>query len=95
MISSSLFAQLTAPNGITYRQPLGLFINNEFVAAQSGQTIAAINPLSVKVCILLPALTLVISVTNLSSHESMPPGLRMLISPFKLPATPSMGPGEM
>ncbi|RSL90848.1 hypothetical protein CDV31_015608 [Fusarium ambrosium] len=44
MASSSLFAQLTAPNGVTYKQPLGLFINNEFVAAQSGQTIEAINP---------------------------------------------------
>ncbi|RSL74989.1 hypothetical protein CEP51_011291 [Fusarium floridanum] len=44
MASSSLFAQLTAPNGVAYKQPLGLFINNEFVAAQSGQTIEAINP---------------------------------------------------
>jgi len=47
MASSPLFAQLTAPNGVAYKQPLGLFINNEFVAAQSGQTIAAVNPLSV------------------------------------------------
>ncbi|RSL85208.1 hypothetical protein CEP52_016211 [Fusarium oligoseptatum] len=44
MASSSLFAQLTAPNGVAYKQPLGLFINNEFVAAQSNQTIEAINP---------------------------------------------------
>ncbi|KAL2672840.1 hypothetical protein Neosp_013556 [[Neocosmospora] mangrovei] len=44
MASSSLFAQLTAPNSVAYKQPLGLFINNEFVAAKSGQTIEAVNP---------------------------------------------------
>ncbi|KAF5003876.1 hypothetical protein FDECE_9606 [Fusarium decemcellulare] len=44
MAPSPLFVQLTAPNGVTYQQPLGLFINNDFVPAQSGQTIASINP---------------------------------------------------
>ncbi|KAF2741975.1 aldehyde dehydrogenase-like protein [Sporormia fimetaria CBS 119925] len=41
---SDLFTELTAPNGHKYTQPRGLFINNEFVKAQSGQTIASINP---------------------------------------------------
>ncbi|EEQ29848.1 aldehyde dehydrogenase [Microsporum canis CBS 113480] len=41
---SSLSVELTAPNGRKYVQPLGLFINNEFVAAKSGQTIVSVNP---------------------------------------------------
>ncbi|CAK7217650.1 mitochondrial aldehyde dehydrogenase [Sporothrix curviconia] len=36
--------QLTAPNGKTWTQPLGLFINNEFVKSSTGETIASINP---------------------------------------------------
>lgn len=36
--------KLTAPNGTTWDQPTGLFINNEFVAAQSGETITSIDP---------------------------------------------------
>jgi len=41
---SDLFVELTAPNGRKYRQPRGLFINNEFVKSKSGETIASINP---------------------------------------------------
>ncbi|KAL6712360.1 mitochondrial aldehyde dehydrogenase [Coniothyrium glycines] len=41
---SELFAELTAPNGHKYRQPRGLFINNEFVKSKSGETITSINP---------------------------------------------------
>jgi aldehyde dehydrogenase (NAD(P)+) len=37
-------AQLSAPNGKKWTQPLGLFINNEFVASSSGRKIASINP---------------------------------------------------
>lgn len=36
--------ELTAPNGRKWVQPLGLFINNEFVKGGSGQTITTINP---------------------------------------------------
>lgn len=36
--------QLEAPNGVKWAQPTGLFINNEFVAAQSGETITSIDP---------------------------------------------------
>ncbi|KAL2271640.1 hypothetical protein VTJ83DRAFT_1011 [Remersonia thermophila] len=36
--------ELTAPNGRKWTQPLGLFINNEFVASSNGQTLASINP---------------------------------------------------
>lgn len=35
---------LVSPNGRKYTQPTGLFINNEFVAAHSGQTITSIDP---------------------------------------------------
>lgn len=36
--------QLTAPNGLKYEQPTGLFINNEFVPAKSGGTLETVNP---------------------------------------------------
>ncbi|PLN82410.1 aldehyde dehydrogenase [Aspergillus taichungensis] len=41
---SNLSVQLTAPNGRSYAQPIGLFINNEFVPSKSGEKIASINP---------------------------------------------------
>lgn len=44
MASSSLSTELTAPNGVKYVQPLGLFINNEFVPAKSGQLLSTVNP---------------------------------------------------
>lgn len=43
-MSSDLFQELTAPNGVKYEQPLGLFINNEFVAARSCKKITTVNP---------------------------------------------------
>lgn len=41
---SNLVQEVTAPNGVTYEQPLGLFINNQWVASRNGQKIASINP---------------------------------------------------
>ncbi|KAK8091053.1 aldehyde dehydrogenase [Apiospora phragmitis] len=41
---SDLKTDLTAPNGKKITLPTGLFINNEFVKATSGQKIASINP---------------------------------------------------
>ncbi|KAG7005652.1 hypothetical protein G7Y79_00018g044590 [Physcia stellaris] len=41
---SDLFISLTAPNGRKYEQPIGLFINNEFVKSSSGEKIESINP---------------------------------------------------
>lgn len=35
---------IVTPNGRSYKQPTGLFINNEFVPATSGQTITSIDP---------------------------------------------------
>ena len=43
-MTSDLFIVLKAPNGKEYKQPIGLFINNEFVKSRSGETIASINP---------------------------------------------------
>ncbi|CRL19771.1 Aldehyde/histidinol dehydrogenase [Penicillium camemberti] len=37
---------LTAPNGLLYTQPTGLFINNVFVCSKSGETISSINPVN-------------------------------------------------
>jgi len=41
---SDLSVELTAPNGKKYSQPLGLFINNEFVKSSDGKKITSINP---------------------------------------------------
>ncbi|KAI9817385.1 MAG: hypothetical protein M1832_004692 [Thelocarpon impressellum] len=41
---SNLFIKLTAPNGRKYTQPIGLFINNEFVESRLGEKITSINP---------------------------------------------------
>ncbi|KAI5808561.1 aldehyde dehydrogenase [Peziza echinospora] len=43
-MSLPLARELTAPNGVKYIQPLGLFINNVFVKSSSGDTISVINP---------------------------------------------------
>ncbi len=42
--SSKMEVELTAPNGKKWTQPLGLFINNEFVKSSNGQKIASVNP---------------------------------------------------
>ncbi|KAI9884325.1 MAG: hypothetical protein M1823_003886 [Watsoniomyces obsoletus] len=42
--TTDLYARVTAPNGREYTQPLGLFIDNEFVRSKSGDTIVSINP---------------------------------------------------
>ncbi|KAI1460638.1 aldehyde dehydrogenase [Annulohypoxylon moriforme] len=39
---------LEAPNGIKWSQPLGLFINNEYVNSSEGKTIPSINPVTEK-----------------------------------------------
>ncbi|KAI5817189.1 aldehyde dehydrogenase domain-containing protein [Pyronema omphalodes] len=45
----SLFQTIELPNGVKYEQPLGLFINNEWVAATEGATFEVINPATEKV----------------------------------------------
>lgn len=41
---SDLSVKLTAPNGLSYTQPTGLFINGEFCKAAKGGTITSIDP---------------------------------------------------
>jgi aldehyde dehydrogenase (NAD+) len=41
---SGLSVELTAPNGVKYTQPTGLFINNEWVKSTKGDKISSINP---------------------------------------------------
>lgn len=43
-MSSGLSVELTAPNGVKYNQPIGLYINGEFVKSSNGQKIESINP---------------------------------------------------
>ncbi|TVY64623.1 putative aldehyde dehydrogenase-like protein [Fusarium oxysporum f. sp. cubense] len=45
---SDLFVNLEAPNGVKYKQPTGLFINNEFVPGSSKQKITSIDPATEK-----------------------------------------------
>jgi aldehyde dehydrogenase (NAD(P)+) len=40
----STIVELTLPNGTKYQQPVGLFINNEFITAKSGKTFETIDP---------------------------------------------------
>ncbi|KAJ6064112.1 hypothetical protein N7499_012792 [Penicillium canescens] len=39
-----LFVDITTPNGRSYKQPTGLFINNQIVPATGGQTITSLDP---------------------------------------------------
>lgn len=39
-----LSQEITLPNGITYTQPTGLFINGQFVPSQLGKTVGVYNP---------------------------------------------------
>lgn len=55
-MSSDLYAELTAPNGVKYTQPLGLFINGEFVKSSNGQKLESINPTSVSIHLISTAL---------------------------------------
>ncbi|CAK39976.1 aldehyde dehydrogenase [Aspergillus awamori] len=41
---SDLFTTITTPNGVKYEQPLGLFIDGEFVKGAEGKTFETINP---------------------------------------------------
>jgi hypothetical protein len=54
---AQLFVDLLTPNNQAYRQPTGLFINNDFVAACSGQTITSIDPAYVLIIPLSPIIS--------------------------------------
>jgi aldehyde dehydrogenase (NAD(P)+) len=41
---SDLTVELNAPNGRKYTQPIGLFINNEWVKSSNDEKITSINP---------------------------------------------------
>ena len=44
-MTSDLLRELTAPNGTKYTQPLGLFINNEWVIGKQKDKIVSISPM--------------------------------------------------
>lgn len=44
--SLPLHVDITLPNGIKYEQPVGLFINNQFVKSSLGKTFSVISPLT-------------------------------------------------
>ncbi|KAH8176331.1 aldehyde dehydrogenase family protein [Sarocladium implicatum] len=47
-VASPLRVSLTAPNGRSWEQPIGLFINNEFVESTGGEKITTVNPATEK-----------------------------------------------
>src|SRR4051812_20343068 len=44
LFANKMDIEITAPNGKTWTQPLGLFIDNEFVKSSNDQKLASINP---------------------------------------------------
>lgn len=44
LTNTNMEVELTAPNGRKWSQPLGLFINNEFVKSSNEQKLTTINP---------------------------------------------------
>lgn len=64
-----LFIDIVTPNGHSYKQPTGLFINNEIVPATGGQTITSLDPAYV---------TIGIAVVHLTNYSLVP------ISPLPL-----------
>ncbi|KAI7759677.1 hypothetical protein LZL87_009000 [Fusarium oxysporum] len=44
-MNSELYQKLTAPNGVTYNQPLGLFINNEWCRSKAEELISVVSPI--------------------------------------------------
>lgn len=70
----SLFIDIYTPNGHKYRQPTGLFINNEIVSATGGQTITSLDPAYV---------IIEIAVVNIINYFQVPINP---LPPFKLEA---------
>ncbi|ETS87898.1 aldehyde dehydrogenase-like protein [Pestalotiopsis fici W106-1] len=54
---AELVQEIQTPNGFHYRQPLGLFINNEFAPSSNGQIIQAIDPATEKLITRVQAAT--------------------------------------
>ena len=94
IMSDDLFVELTAPNGVKYTQPTGLFINNEFVKSKSGAKITTVNPTYVSRCHhningwLELALTEFLE-TRVRLHLCTQLELKMSTLPWPLPEKPS------
>jgi len=88
-----LSIELTAPNGRKYTQPVGLFINNEWVKSKKGEKITTINPTYHPSPHPAPpdpfSANTFSKVTSLRSPPSMPLQLKMLTLPSMLPELPS------
>lgn len=83
-----LFVDIVTPNGRSYKQPIGLFINNEIVPATGGQTITSLDPAYDNPCINdNPSLIDLLAPTNplLLSKLPVPP---MSTAQWKRPRRP-------
>ncbi|KKA30965.1 hypothetical protein TD95_001341 [Thielaviopsis punctulata] len=72
--------RLTAPNGVSWDQPTGLFINNEFVPAADGKTLESIDPATEKV---------IVSVAS-ASAEDVDKAVKAAAAAFKDPSWKEM-----
>ncbi|KAI3571486.1 aldehyde dehydrogenase domain-containing protein [Fusarium oxysporum f. sp. albedinis] len=45
-MAANPFQKLTAPNGVSFEQPLGIFVDNEWREAKSGQKISVVSPIT-------------------------------------------------
>lgn len=95
-VMSDLQLSLTAPNGRQYTQPVGLFINNQFVPSKSGEKFATINPAYVGHHVSYPVVSIHMRLgqltetgMSLKSPLSMRPARRISILPSRLPERPS------
>lgn len=91
---SNLVQKITAPNGLIYEQPLGLFINNRWMTSSNGQKIVSINPTYVsqkekqKYPAPMSLLNLARVEPSLRLFQSMPPRKKTLIQRSAQPAQP-------
>ncbi|KAK1701874.1 aldehyde dehydrogenase [Colletotrichum lupini] len=65
--------KLTAPNGRTYLQPTGLFINNQWIKSSDGGKIVSINPTNEKEIISVYAATAHNIDKSEHPHSATPP----------------------
>ena len=68
---SDLTVELTAPNGVRYTQPIGLFVNNEWIKSSNGEKIASISPVLVFSLVFMLNCFSSIVETNQKSHLSL------------------------
>ncbi|KAM6525281.1 mitochondrial aldehyde dehydrogenase [Fusarium falciforme] len=81
---ADLFVNLEAPNGVKYRQPTGLFINNEFVPGSSSRKITSIDPATEKE----------IATVHAASADDVDKAVKAAYAAFRAPSWKKLPPPE-